>query len=129
MQTMYYRVRVGNHAKSPVCATVDADGFPRDPPRGVRGEEAHNAGNIVRHANSSQWRHPGSTLRCAHSVRVTKKRNEGGQNGSLTSSIICSVYSAPSGMYSRATALNMSVLMAPGATPLTVIFLSPQSID
>jgi hypothetical protein len=31
-------------------------------------------------------------------------------------------------MYSRDTAWNMSVLMAPGATALTVIFLSPQSI-
>lgn len=65
---------------------------------------------------------------CAMRQNKKKIGVKGAEMG-LTSSIICSVYSAPSGMYSRATALNMSVLMAPGATPLTVIFLSPQSID
>lgn len=47
----------------------------------------------------------------------------------LTSSTSSSVRFAPLGMYSLQTAWYMSVLIPPGATALTVIFLSPKSAE
>lgn len=64
------------------------------------------------------------TTRAMSMGRPTRWRGDQVQAYSSTSS---SDRVAPLGMYSRQTLWYMSVLMPPGATALTVIFLSPKS--
>jgi hypothetical protein len=107
------------HASRP----VNSNDLSIDPLAILAGKEAHHSCNIDWKTNTVKRTPCGGVLFNLLALWKLKLLDE------LTSSTPSSLKFAPLGIYSRQTLWYMSVLIPPGAMQLTVIFLSPISVD